>query len=487
MRRYHSGMFRRRLAALLLACLMLPANGQSDGLPDLGEAAQADLPPAMEKRIGDAMMVEYRYASQFVDDAEVSGYINRLGQRLIDHIEGSRPDFEFFVLRDNTLNAFAMPGGFIGVHTGLIVAAQSESELAGVLAHEISHVTQRHLARMFSQYKQNSIPTLVAMALALLAAKSNPDIAAGSVAAVQAASVQNQLNYSRDYEREADRLGLQLLDRAGFDVRGMEGFFERLQKAGRLYENNAPGYLRTHPLTTERIADMGNRIQGIAYRQATDSLEFMLVKAKLRAMNGQARDAVLEFSAQLQEKKYSNEIPVQFGLAHAQLRAQNFAASQAALAELRRLKVQSPMVESLAALIQAKQGQLVAAEKTLRNALQRWPQERALTYALIEVLQSAQQHDTALRLIAAELELTPEDIKLYALRAQSHAAQGKRLLQHRAQAEVYALQGLLVSAILQLQMAQQAPDGDFFEYSQVEARLRELKQRQAEELKDKKK
>lgn len=465
--------------------LLLPPAGLAQGLPDLGELAQADLPPAVEQRIGQAMLNEYRMSPDFVDDPEIVAYVSRLGQGLAAHVDETYQTFEFFVLSDKTLNAFAMPGGYIGLHTGLITAAESESELAGVLGHEISHVTQRHLARLFNKQNLSSVPMMVAMALALLAARNNSQAAIGGVAAAGAAGMQSQLNYSRDFEREADRLGLRLLDKGGYDVRGMENFFERLQRFGRLYEGNAPGYLRTHPLTTERIADMDNRIQGMTRRTLPDSLELRLVQAKIVAAEGQGRDAVLAFQGMLREKNYRSEAAAWFGLAHAQLRALNVDGAAQALAEVRRLKADSPMVETLAAQVQQRQGDAAAAEETLRQSLKRHPQDRPTSYALIAQLQRMQKHEAALRQVKYDLQHWPNDAQLYFLQAQSYAAMGKSLQQFRSQAEGHVLRGQLVPAIQQLMQAQKVPDGDFFEHSQVDARLRELKQRQAEEAKSK--
>ena len=210
--------------------------------------------------------------SSYLDDAELSAYINALGHRLTAVNPEARLDFEFFLVRDNTINAFAMPGGFVGVHTGLLLAAQSESEVASVLSHEVAHVTQHHVARMLGKQSQMSVPSLAALVVALLAARSNPQVAQGAMAAITAGNIQSQLNYSRDFEREADRVGYQTLERSGFDVHAMAMFFERLQKFGRLYENNAPGYLRTHPITSERIADIQNRAHDAPFRQTPDSL-----------------------------------------------------------------------------------------------------------------------------------------------------------------------------------------------------------------------
>ena len=210
--------------------------------------------------------------------------------------------FQFFAINDLSINAFAMPGGFIGVHVGLLLAVQTESELAGVLAHEVSHVTQRHIARQIFQSKKLSMASMVAMGLSLLAARSSPQGAMAAISTTQAGAIAAQLAYSRDFEREADRLGFDILRRAGYDVRGMSGFFARLQQSTRQYENNATAYLRTHPLSGERMSDMQNREQPVAYRQVADSQDFQLVRARVRALQGRPSDAVREFETFLRDR-----------------------------------------------------------------------------------------------------------------------------------------------------------------------------------------
>ena len=473
---------------LLLAAgiLSAPPLSVAEGLPDLGEAAQSELSPAMERRIGESVMLEIRRDPAYLDDPEITSYLNRLGNRLSSQSTESRQEFEFFALRDPTLNAFAMPGGYIGVHSGLILAAASESELASVLAHEISHVTQRHMARLVSKSGQGQITSLLALAVAILAARSSPDLAMGAAIAGQGAAIQNQLNYSRDFEREADRVGLDLLERSEFDIRDMSAFFERLQKYSRLYENknSAPGYLRTHPLTTERLADMGNRIQNRPYKQVPDSLEFQLVRAKLRAQDGAPRDAVTEFETRLADRSFAgSEVAVRYGLAQALLRDGRVAAAEKELKELRRLKAVSPMIETLDAQLRLKQGDAAAAVTVLRSAQPRFPQERAVAYGLVEALLEARLPNDAIKITEDDLASYPSDAKMHSLQAKTYAMLGRRLQQHRAQAEAYALLGQLAAAVEQLELAQKSADGNFYEYSQVDSRLREMKKRMADEAK----
>lgn len=321
------------------------------------------------------------------------------------------------------------------------------------------------------------------MAAGILAARANSDVAAATIASTQAGAIQSQLAYTREFEREADRMGYQTLDKAGFDVRGMGDFFERLQKAGRLYDHNAPVYLRSHPLTLERISDMQNRAQEAPYRQVVSSLDFHLVRAKLRAQAGNPREAVSEFEGQLREKKYASLTATRYGLAVAQMRAKDPAAAQREIDALKTLKVSSPIIAGLAAEVRATLGDLNGAQAIYREALQRFSQAKSLVYGYAESLYAARQYDQALVFLDAQQQLSLSDFKLYGLQAKNYAALGKRLQQHRAQAEFYLLQGQLTQAVEQLQFAQQATDGNFYEQSAVDARLRELRKLQAEEAK----
>jgi beta-barrel assembly-enhancing protease len=467
------------LSAALLAAG--PVFAQS--LPELGDRASAALSPALERRIGEQAMRDIQqHDPHYLDDPELTEYINSLGRRLVAAAPDARLDFRFFMMQDSTINAFAMPGGFVGVHTGLLLAAQTEAELAGVLSHEIAHVTQHHMARMLGQQQQISIPAMAAVLVAILAARSGSDVSQGIIAAAGAGSIQAQLDYSREFEREADRVGFQILQSANFDVSGMASFFERLQKAGRIYENNAPAYLRTHPLTTERIADMQNRAYHAVYKQSPDSLEFHLVRAKLRAEQGSPRDAKADFTEMVRERRYANEAAARYGLAFALARGRDYASAEAEVQRLRKLVGTHPMVELLAARIRTAKGDQAGARDIIEAALAHDPNYLPLNYALVQSLQALGQHQRALDLLAELVRNTPRDSRLYTLQAQSHAALGQRLLQHQAQAEAYYLQGTLSAAIEQLQLAQKSGDADFYQLSSVDARLRELRRLQAEEV-----
>ena len=467
----------------LLAMLLAPrAAGQ--GLPELGGPGDAAISPQVERRIGESVMREIRSRDpSYFDDAEVTDYLAALGSRLMQG--AARQDYEFFAMRDTTVNAFAMPGGFIGVHTGLIAVADTESELASVLAHEVAHVSQRHMARMLSQEQRMQLPMMAALAAAILFARSRPDLATAGALGAQGAAVQTALSYSRDFEREADRVGLQTLEAAGYDTRAMATFFEKMQRATRVSDDGTlPGYLRTHPVTVERIADAQNKAAAMPYRQHLDSPEFQLVRAKLRSETGDARDAAAGFAAAVREGRYVSEGAARYGLASALARAGRVPEAQAELARVRKLGVESPMVELLAARVQRAAGDAPGAGELLAKARARYPYSRAVVYAHVASLQEAGRNEAALDTLAESIRMYPRDPRLYELRARTYAALGKRLAAHQAQGEAYALQGSLPAAIEQMQLARQAGDGDFYQLSVVDARLRELRAQHAAETRE---
>lgn len=469
----------------VLACALSAQAARADDLPELGDVASNELSLAMEKKIGQQIMNEIRWREpSYLDDPDIENYLDQLGGRLVAVSNDPGMGFQFFAINDPSINAFAMPGGFIGVHTGLILAAQTESELAGVLAHEISHVTQRHIARQVFQSKKLSMASMLAMGLALLAARSNPQAAGAAMTTSQAAAISAQLAFSRDFERESDRLGFDILRQAGYDVRGMSAFFERLQQNSRLYENNATAYLRTHPLTGERLSDMQNREQPVAYRQVADSQEFQLVRARVRAMQGRPAEAIRDFETLLRERKYASEASARYGLAVAYVRKGDWTAAERELQAVRKLKPSLAMVDRLLAEVKIARGEKEAGMQLYREAMVRYPHNLALLYGYGNALVAERKFAEALRFVDEQLQNYPRDTRFYRMRAESYAGLGRRSQQHLALAEMSLLKGQTAGAIEQLQLAQQAGDANFYEMSVIDGRLREMKKRQLEEMKE---
>ncbi|HZV98832.1 MAG TPA: M48 family metalloprotease [Methylophilaceae bacterium] len=460
-------------ALSLSAPLAIPA---ANDLPELGDVSATVLSPLDEQRIADQIMRDVMTSNQVVQDVEISDYVQNLGYRLAASGPDKRQPFKFFVVRDNSINAFAMPGGVIGVHTGLILAANSESEVAGVLGHEIGHVVQHHMARMLAQQKRDSITTMATMALAILAARANPQLGGGAMTAASAGAVQKQLDYTREHEREADRVGLQILDSAGFDTRGMPAFFETLQKGSRFVEGSAPSFLRTHPLTVERIADVRSRVEQTPYRQVPDSAEFQYVRAKLLATLGTPRQAVAVFQGNLQDKKYTSEAAQHYGLAQAYMRNNDVNNASKELAWLRQNAPHHAMIETLAANIEVARKNPAEAAKQYTAALNMFPGHRALIYGYAEHFLATGQADKALKLIQEKQPMYPDDPYFYELMSRVYTVQGKSLLRHQAQGEAYFRRYNWQGALEQMDLAAKAGDGDFYQQSIVEARLKQMRQ-----------
>lgn len=449
-------------------------------LPNLGDSSSDELSPLAERRLGEDIMRQIRAASDDLDDPETVEYLNLFAAALTSRAPPGSPGFEFFAVKDASINAFALPGGFIGVHSGLLLAAQSESELASVLGHEIGHVTQRHIARSLSDQKQTSMVTIAAMALALLAARSgNSQITQAAVAGSMGFAAQSQLGFSREAEREADRVGLQFLGDAGFDVTGMVDFFGRMQQASRYYERAAPAYLRTHPLSTERIADIQNRIRDVRYRQRADSPEFQLIRARIRVLQDETgqglREARLNFEEQARNGHAALQPAAHYGLALVAARQRDYGVARRELGRARtQLRVRSPVLEKFAIELMALSGQPDGAVQLANAARNDFPQSRMIAVAFAEALQQASRHPEAVGYLRDQIGLYRQDPNLYMLLAKSHAALGNALQEHKALAESYYIRGNLRAALTQLQFARRAPGADFYEASQIDARTREV-------------
>jgi predicted Zn-dependent protease len=469
----------KKLILLLLLCFSPYA--VSDGLPDLGDVSQAALTPLQERQIGQQSMLQMRASNQYLDDAEVNDYLNQLGDRLVENSPEPSLDFEFFSVNDYSVNAFALPGGFVGVNAGLLLITQSESELASVLSHEISHVTQHHLARMIEAQRGDSLVSMAAIAIAILAARTNPQAAEATIVGVQAGNIQKQLNFTRAYEEEADRIGLQLLQKSGYNTHAMPEFLERLQKATRLLDGNSPNYLRTHPITSDRIAEIENRVHNQPYRLIPDSLDFQLVRTKLIAAQKTTPDAIAYFSDALGAQNFGNPIAQRYGLVSALLRDNQIERASRELSLLRKQAATNPMfrndpmIETLAGQVLRATGNDTGALAFYRNAVQNFPQHRALIYDYTDLLLQDKQAEIAVKLLTEQLTRHPSDTTLYDLQARAYAMQGKALEQHQAQAYSYAWQGNLHAALEQLELAKRA-GGSFYQLSTVESDLRELRE-----------
>ena len=485
----------------------------NNSLPNLGDSARGDLSPLFERKLGEEIMRDVKRDRDFLDDDVILDYLNNFGSALVAAYPGARgetgADFYFFAVRDPMLNAFALPGGFIAVHSALLIAAQNESELASVLSHEIGHVTQRHIARMIGQQKQDALMPLAALILAALASKAGPDAAIGVFMGGQGLAMQRQLNFSRDAEREADRVGFQIMGAAGFDTSGMVAFFQRMQSATKVYSDLTPPWLMSHPLTSERIADIRARIREAPYRQRIDGLEFHLVRARARVLQDESTqgriDAAAVFEAQLTLQSRQQQAAGHYGLALLAFKKAELATAANRLAMARATMKPgagavfstgqsasdgAAMFASAALDIKLAPGQPAAlAAQTLKEAEQahqQFPLSRGITRQYAEALIASGMLEQATTFLREEVRLYREEPKLYDLLAKTYAAQGKQTLQHIALAESYVLSGAVPAAVDQLGIARKAPDASFYDLALIDARERELSERVREEKKEKK-
>ena len=482
-------------AAFLISAQSLLAPAAAQNLPNLGGSEREDLSPIMERKLGEQIMRDIRRDRDYLNDAPTLEYLNGFGNGLVaarPEVRGEAGyDFFFFPVRDPSLNAFALPGGFIGVHSGLLLAAQSESELASVLAHEIGHVSQRHIARMLGNQKQDMLVPLAAMVLGALAASKSPDLAMASMMGGQGYAIQRQLNFSRDAEREADRVGLQILGEGGFDTSGMVAFFGRLQNASRNYGDGAPAYLQSHPLTTERIADIQSRIRDQRYKQRADSIEFQLIRARVRVLQDLSsqglRDSTVTFENQLLLKSRVQTAAAKYGLAMIALR-QDDPKKALALVEDARTAALKESAPILALEIEARMaaGQPAEALKQAQAARSAFPISRGFAMQYADALIASGRNDDAVSFLRDQAQLYRSDIEVQDHLARAYSAQGRQALQHLALAESYALKGALPAALDQLQIARRASDASFYDQSIIDAREREFQERRREELKESK-
>jgi predicted Zn-dependent protease len=463
-----------------LPCLALATNE----LPDLGDSSQEVMSPQQERGVGQQSMYEIRADKSYLDDAEVADYLTQLGYKLIANSDAPSQEFEFFAINDPAINAFALPGGFVGVNTGLILTAQSESELASVLSHEIAHVTQHHIARLMAGQRYDSIASMAALAAAILASRSNPQAAQAAIVGVTANNLQRQLNFTRSFEQEADRIGLEMLEKSDFDTHAMPAFFERMQKGTRLLEGNAPSYLRTHPLTSERIADIGNRVQQMPFKLVADSLSFHLVRAKLLATEKSPQDAARYFRDALGPERFGNPTAQRYGLVLALQRQHRYAEALKEFAPLDAQSADNPMLTRLAGQLRQANHQDKGILDFYRNAIQTFPQHRTLTYDYAALLLDKQRYDNALGLLEERIKSYPDDANLYDLQARAYAAKDKPQLAHHALAYASLSRGQLMEAIQQLEYAKRSGN-DFYQLSTLDSELKQLREIAAAHLKKK--
>jgi predicted Zn-dependent protease len=465
-------------------------------LPNLGDGS--DLAPAAERRIGDRIARALYRDPDYVDDPVITDYVQGIWQPLMAAARqrGELPPqldeaFAWQVLmgRDRTVNAFALPGGYFGLHLGLVGVVSSRDELASVLAHELSHVTQRHISRSMSRQAAQAPWLMGAMVLGLLAASKEPSAAQAAIVGSQAAAVQTQLNYSRDMEREADRVGFGVQTQAGFAPQGFVSMFEKLQQSSRLNDAGGFPYLRSHPLTTERIADMQARVQQSADASAHQSTtpEHAMVAARARVLSDGAVDAlrIWEQRAQpvtLATQSAEQQVGTLYGATFAAIKQRNFALAKATLVRLQERSASNPSAARLTRLLAMEsalaQGAGAAAQK-LGEGLNDRSRATLLLKAQAATLASKPAAEAAAQALQTWLADHPGDALAWQMLAAANATMGRPVAQVRAEAEANVAQLDYAAALTRFKAAQDiarksALPADHIDASIVDTRARQM-------------
>ena len=475
------------LGLFLATTTLMPGLAAAQGvdLPNIGDSGASDSTPEHEHRLGQAALNSLRRQHAVLGDPLVESYVQNLGYSLVSASDTQERQFHFFVVDDSGINAFAMPGGYIGVNYGLILDTQSESELAAVMAHEISHVTQRHYARTYEAHKGAGLATTAALIAAIILGGKSDQAGQAAAASIAAGSAQSQLNFTRSNEKEADRMGIKLLAKAGFDPQAMADFFQRMQQSTRLYGAELPEFLRTHPVTTARIADARNRAAQMPHHQVHEHKAYFLVRARLRVLgSNDAQDAVTQFKKELASGSYLDEDAERYGYALALTKAGDYAK---ALAELKPLLAKAP--ERIAyrvaqAQAQAGAGHTDQALETYRQALKLNPYNPVLSHYYATTLLQANQPKQASKYLHEYLQNASPTAGIYRLLARAEGQAGDNVDSQIAMAEYYHARGELHEAIRQLHAARRAKHLTFYQSSRIDARLKEFENQAAALPKD---
>lgn len=459
------------LLTFLLAALCFSAGSVTAiDLPDIGTSADQIFSPQQEQELGEAFMRQLRQRVTLIDDAEVSNYLNALGYRLASYSDNPAQPFSFFGVHDDNINAFAVPGGFIGVHSGLILHTRDESELASVLAHEIAHVTQRHIARTVEGVQKFSIASAAVLLASILLASKNPELAQAGLAVTQAGNVQMQIDFTRAHEKEADRVGMQVLSKAGFNPLSMPDFFAALQASTRLYEGGLPEFLRTHPVTTNRIAEARDRAEKLPRPKiSSSSMEYHLMRAKVLVLTTSDHPALVKrLQKALDSGHYREPRAVHYALALLGLTLNKPELVKQHTAWLQANDDDRVTYHLLKVRLALLQNDLAQAAAHCQTALELYPSDRQLVQTYADILleqkqpEAAEEHLQTLR--------TPHPPAYYRQLAQAQKANGKSGEALLSLAEHYYLNGQTGAAVEQLKQAQQLPQLDFYVRSRIEAR-----------------
>lgn len=454
----------------------LELNKQKNALPEIGVVASNAVSIDKEQVIGDALMRQLRSQAPIVNDPLLEEYIQDLGNRLVIQAENVKFPFKFFLINNPEINAFAFFGGHIGVHTGLIDAADTESELASVLAHEVAHVTQRHIARRIEAQKRSSPLQIASLLGGILLAVANPEAGIAAISAGNAASRQFSINYTRQNEKEADRTGMRILYQAGFDPNGSASFFGKLAEKNR-FKSKPFAFLLTHPLPESRIADARSRAMSYRPTRLRPKLEFHLVKARIKARyTDNNKRNIEQFRHQLNKQEYVFREAVEYGLALSLFEAEKVAEADDIINNLLKHSPNNLFYLDLATDTALAQKKYDLAIQRLQARAEQLPRNRVISLNLANAAIQQGSYDKATRILKDYLLVNPEHLLSYQLLADAYTQSKQKLEMHQTKAEIFALISAYPLAIDELHTAYNFTDGRKLEKQRIRARIDQLRE-----------
>ena len=467
---------RSMVCLCIAAALSAPSiNANTLELPDIGTTASSTLTIDQELIYGDAYMRMLRSSQPIVNDPVLNEYISSLGHRLVANADDVKTPFTFFMIRDRNINAFAFFGGYVALHSGLFLHAQSESELASVVAHEIAHVTQRHLARSMEEQARRSPATLAALAGSLLLAIASPQAGMAAITATTAGSMQGTINYTRSNEKEADRFGIATLAKAGFEPKAMPRFFGRLADEYR-YASKPPPMLLTHPLPEDRITDSRARAQNYPARRLDPSLDYNLARARIVARYAGIQAKAAHDWFDRTEKKAAPGVKAAFQYGRALVHLDNNELDEAN--KILQLLIKGDAsnhfyLDALSDLYIA-QKQADKAQQMLEKAMKASPNNPVLTINYANVLIKLEKNQEALRVLQRYTHDNPNDVNGWQLLSEANIHLGQSDEDLAARAEILALKANWNKAIQYYTQASQLAELGSLKQARYDARIDQL-------------
>jgi beta-barrel assembly-enhancing protease len=437
----------------LLTTTIAPNTQAAINLPELSTPSQSTLSVEQEQRLGRAFMQAVRAQTRILSDPATLAYVKQLGNQLSAHTSPQLPHpYTFFVVNDPSINAFAGPGGYIGVNTGLITTTENEAELAAVMAHEITHVSQRHIARGIDNSSQSTLPSVGAIVAALLLGGGlDPAITTGAIMTAAAGKMQHTINFTRRFEQEADRIGMRVLFDTGFNPNAMPDFFGRMQNRTLDYSDPRLKILRTHPVTEDRIADSQNRAQSYPKRPDQVNPSYPLIKARIQAMTAPTRQDILT-EAKTRFEFNPDDQANQYGYAMALFRNHQPQKAQAFLQALKQAHPNNPLYHYSLAETQLETSPSQA-KITLEKGYSQFPSYNPIMLSYSRYLLDHQHADVASRILSAHQKNNAEDLSFYALLAQAQGQNHQLVEAYQSRAKLFALANQPARAITQLNQA----------------------------------